>query len=205
MPGIPAGSTVQITFEYSHFLQTLMNVVHYTCETESSTGTIASESQALADYFGDTGDAFSPASKLKSILPSSVVIRTVRAQVIHPVRYAYRFKDVNDAGVLGPSPTANIDVVITKRTDSSGRGKQSDFYLPGLTPENMVNGVLTDLYTTDVENKTNWLHNIYNSVAGGSYHPVIFKRSTGTVTPITSRFVHTTVRCMTRRTVGRGI
>lgn len=206
MPGIPAGSVVQVTIDYLHFESVLMNVLHYVCVEEATGGaTIASETQAIADKIGDDANPASPVSEIIKLIPSSCVLRSVKAQVVSPDRYAYRFKNIYTAGDRGESYTANVDAVVTKRTDSSGYGKQGDMFLPGLDANDAVGALITDAFFTEIETGMQWLKASVVTEADGLYSPVIFHRGTATVTPITSVLPHNTVRVMTRRTLGRGI
>lgn len=206
MAGIPAGSTVQVTFRYQHFGQILMNVLHWTVIDEGTSGTIASQTQEIADWCGDKVNVGHGAYHLLRIIPETCTLLDVTAQVVSPGRFAYRFAVVNATGIRGPSESANFDAVVTKRTDSAGPGKQSNMYIPGLGAADMAAGYLESTFQEAVFDNTEWVGlGLTMPVTGVLLAPVIFRRATGTVTPITSVLTHSQVRVMTRRTVGRGI
>lgn len=202
---IPVGSIVQVTFEYEHFSQRLMNVTHWRVE-DGGTLSEPSEVQAIADWFGNTALAGRPANLLLGLIPSTCSIMRTRAQVISPARTAFRERAAGDAGLRDASKSANFDAVVTKRTDFSARWAQGNFYLPGIAGTDMDDGELLNTYKDDIETGLSWLKNTATlGVGQPTLIPVIFRRSDNTSTPITSIVVQDQVRVMTRRTVGRGV
>lgn len=200
---LPVGSKVQVTFVYSHFLQRLMNTTHWLIET-AGTSPQAQATQEIATYFGNVG-LDSPMAKILRIVPNTVTVEAVRAQIISPNRYSYYEVTPFAVGLRGASSTANIDVAITKRTDQSGRREVGSFYLPGIDPEDMAAGLITDAFKTDIITRMGWLKERQTmTVSGATLAPIIYHRLTGTASDITSYHVHDEVRVMTRRTVGRG-
>lgn len=204
MPGIPENDIVQVRIDYFHFDQTLMNVLNYRCVASATTGTIADETQALADLCAGNGTG-SLADKLVAVLPSTCDITQIRVQDIVPTRWAYRFAIVGRAGARSAAPSANVDAVVTKRTDLSGDGMQGNFFLPGIGAEDMAEGLLTAGFVTLLETNLAILKSALITPNDGVYEPVIFNRLTTARERVTSVFVHNTVRVLVRRTVGRGI
>lgn len=201
---LPVGSIAQVTYEYRHFGQRLLNTCHWFIETAGTTPDQGVATQEMANYFGSVG-AGGIANKILALLPSSVTLEYVRAQLINPVRYAYFFKTLFSNGTRGVSPTPNVDFVITKRTAFSGRREVGDWYLPGADPADMLGGAVDPIFQGLIDTNMQWLKTHQTMpVSGAILGPVIFHRGSGTASDITSIIVQGEVRVMTRRTVGRG-
>jgi hypothetical protein len=204
MPGIPVGDIVQVRFEYTHFAQKMFNVLNYKCSTGAGAGNIASETQAIADLIAGNGTPGSLVDPLVAILPATVTIDRVIVQDIAPTRWAYRFKTVGRTGARGDAPSANVDAVVTKRTDEAGRSKQGNFFLPGVASEDMIEGFITAGFQAAIITNLAFLKLNITTPSAGVYFPIIYNQLTTAFTPITSFYVHPEVRVLTRRTVGRG-
>lgn len=201
---IPVNSTLNISFEYYHHGQRLLNTTHW----KVIAGGVLSEAlemQALANYVGDAGVPTSFASKILNIIPDTCTLYRVRVQNVAPIRGSYKTKLVNTVGARGSSDTANIDAVITKRTDAAGRSQVGNFFLPGIDPNDMALGLIEPAFITAIETNLAWLKQRLEVAGGGpTLDPVIFHRNAGQSDLITSLVVQEEVRVMVRRTVRRG-
>lgn len=202
---LPVGSTVQVTYEYESFNQILQNTCHWVIQSAGTTADQALATQEIADHFANAAVG-GPLGKLLPLLPGTVQVQYVRAQIIAPSRYAYYFASPFEVGMRGPAATGNLDAVITKRTDMAGRREVGNWFLPVGDPEDMLDGLLTPLFIGQIADKMSWLRTRQTmTVSGAQLDPVIFHKATGTASDIRSLLVHPEVRVLTRRTVGRGI
>jgi hypothetical protein len=199
------GDIVQTTYDYQMFSQRLMNVFSWRCVT-AGTGPVTEVTQEIADYFSDTVTVGAPANRIKATISSDVEIIRVRAQVIHPIRYAYRFLDVHESGLKTGTKYCNTDVVFTRRGLLVGRSERANTYLPGTPTDVITDGQLIGGYQVQVFVNMQWTINQHTMpVSGAVLQPVIFHRRLGQSSEVIDLLVQPEARVMTRRTVGRGI
>lgn len=203
--GLAIGDIVQGMFVYSHFGQTLRNIVHFKV-TEGAVGSTQTQVQEIADWLGDQGDPTSPGKSIVGVLPSTCTMEYTRAQLVSPTRFSYRQSVVAQAGELDESTTANIDAVITKQIDLALPKAVFNFYLPGLAAETFHDGVLSTGFKAVLVDAFQWLLVEKTlTISGVKIRPVIWHQFTGGGTSdITNITVQPQVRVMTRRTVGHG-
>lgn len=201
---LSVGDIIQTTFEYDAYLQKEMNVFHWRVINGGS-GPASEQVQEIADYFSDTVTAGAPAKGLKSIISESITMMRVRAQNIYPVRTAYRFTDIFEAGLLGLTKYSNVDAVITRRGLIAARGETGNTYIPGLPEEKVDNGLISGAHQLAISVAMQWVVQVHTMpVSGVELQPVIFHRQIGQASEVLDYLVQPEARVMTRRTVGRG-
>lgn len=202
---LPLDGIVQVSYRYAMCGQQLLNVLHYKV-TDTGSGTVPEQLQNIADYMGATGVPDARAGGIITCIPSNCTLVECRAQLVHPFRTSYQRHEIIEDGLRGLSDTANVDVVITKRTDAAGRDQVSATHLPGIAQADMVEGLLDPDFKATVLDSMEWLAaEQLVAIADVHLQPVIWHQDLGgSNSAITNILVQNEVRVMVRRTVGRG-
>lgn len=204
----PVGSIFELQIRSTVCGQKCLNVLHYVVEVESPTGSIVTETAALAvsaSALNSIGDFFLQA------LPLNCTLDTISAQCIRDTlgtRFARQIVDLEDPGEWGvPTLTANISAVITKRTSFAGRWAVGSFHMPGVPENEQADGLLkAGAYKTALETIALELLDPLSPAGGGTYQPVIYHPDGlhGGYTRLLATELQEQIRVMRRRTVGQG-
>jgi hypothetical protein len=201
---VPAGAIMELIMEGRLFGQQIMTVLHYKL----------SDGPALPDQVAATNDFIVAAaagglviSKWVDCLSEQVVDITPRAQIIHPVRYAYQTNAlfIAEGGVAQPSLPSNSAVAISRRTFDTGPHEHGTIHMPGVPSTFVVDGSVNLVGQPVYGSFADEMKLAITVGFDRDWDPVIFNRSA----PETSKTIQDTslkfpIRTMHRRTVGLG-
>lgn len=214
---IPAGSIVEIKYEYSVNGQTCMNVLHYTALIAYPNENPTLVVPELLTVAAGTGVGTIPFLMAQAQGNNVSWIRTT-AQMIYPTRYIVWQQATALTGAQPTPCTAqNVALVIEKHGEQGARNNTGSFHLGGVASGlysaglTTVNGLLAlqalaDKLDDDLNEAvygTNWDAAILNKVAIPNTDPTRYEIAGST--PIFQVTAKQTVRTMRRRTVGLGI
>jgi hypothetical protein len=201
---VHANDIIQISLIGQMNKQRVMNVLTYkvTSLDEGLTNIKDVCDQVQSIWEGDTDLAFM--TKLQTLVSSTAQWDVVRAQVIYPVRTAYWSNSPNKQPLAsGNALPQNVAAVITKRSDESGRGKQSDLFIYGLTQAVVAEGQFTAATIAKLNDVGKSISQEITIGENGVLTPIIYGPS-GNQTEITYYKSQTECRTMRRRTVRVG-
>lgn len=206
---ITTNTVLQTVVRYQMWDQTLLNVLHWRPQTTGTSTDDYTWTKACIDKFvADIGVGGTMLKDIRTCISSDCSIVDITGQIVEPNRVAFYRAPVSVAGSRGLNQFPNVDTVVTKRTQLSGRRFVGAIHMPPGAQDDYVNGLLTAGFKTVVDGASTWLYTDYTIPANGAVlRPVIFHGSGASpfFTDVFQREVQQTARVMTRRTVGRGI
>lgn len=187
--------------------QTLMNTFHYKYSEVAAPQTNAAV--LLSDWLAAAKvDATGTYLALKAAASNKVTFTTHRIQIIYPVRRAYADGTLGAVGSRGDTAMpSGVSGCVFRKSDLAGRGTVGRIEVGGMLTDDALDGYVTPTYTALLSSiATTLILNRDIGVEPASLQPILFKRSAPVFSPLVSQVgVRSTVRYMTRRTVGRGI
>lgn len=193
-----------ITVEYEQDSQTMLNTFCYkpTAATEGGIGE-AEVIKALAAFKATKVPA------LKENMSASVLIVSVRGQIIYPNRRPYEQSPVGTLGDIvetTPLPPAN-QVSLTRVSTLATKGATGGLRIPGVPLEYVENGELTnEAYTNYGVSAIALAKSITPDMSEIEWQPIIFSpRTHRTENYVRNIIVQRPVRTVSRRVVRRGI
>lgn len=207
MPVITSGSFLLATVNYTFSGQRYMNTFHYRAIGDGGPfdeGAIITDFHA-AFFTGGT----SLCTALLGALPDNFQMNQIWYQFISPTRYRKLVYNVDELGLWPVNgTTGNVAAVVSRFGDLAKRWAQGRIFIPiSADSDACVGGVITN----EMKEKTDLVafrmgQPIETATPTVTWEPVLMNPNRMPVyTPITVTRSETTVRVMTRRTVGRGI
>jgi len=130
---------------------------------------------------------------------------SIKTQVIHPVRLAYREDVQVSLGMGGAGTVANDSAAVTLRTDLAGRKEIATKHVGPIPDDFSINGVLTEVAKTRLVAFGSAIRQTITSATSViKFTPIIFHRADKTWTDITGYVIGEQGRVQRRRTVGLG-
>jgi len=206
---LAANDLFQVNMVGSIYNQLIMLTHYYTVLDTPAGVTEAQAMTELLDEIRSGGGADEWETAYRALLPIDYVLQRITAQKIAPIRYRGAFVTRNIAGSHAAGTEApNQSAALTFVTLLSGRSQQATKKIGPIPqgPTVQANGSLTPEYVTLLGNLgSKMILDLTGAGPGATYSPVIAHRSpVGSYTLITDAIPQTTIRAVTRRTVGRG-
>ena len=199
------GDVLEVVISARMNSQTLLNVLHYQYTESTPQIDGKAEIDAVLDQFtvedgmlGAWADAMSNACTIESI----------SGQIIKPVRFPYVRRSVGLVGDLVGQPLPqNVSASITKQSTIAGRGKSGRLQAFPADVGSVANGLITAGARTKYTALANAVGGKLDNAGGiTAWLPIIFDRDAGgTQARVEGTVVQSTVRVLSRRTVGRGV
>lgn len=126
IPKIVVGDIVQVVLESRVANQRCLNVLHYRAVTVDPAAEYLDALDALMTKVA--GPSPSVGAYMLAAMSSNAELHSVRAQRVSPVRDVYVAQGIGTEGALvGAANTANLAGVITKQSQTVGRGRNGSF------------------------------------------------------------------------------
>jgi len=145
----------------------------------------------------------------QNVISSSANIDYSFAQIVKPVRYRQQRATINLAGAGSVTNVSNVNAVMTRITERSGRDQLSNNHPGPIPADASTQGSLSNVFKAEVGDLAAICATpITLSGVGVVLVPIIWHRNVPGPTlfydDIVDGFPQPTTRVMTRRTVGRG-
>lgn len=204
MPVAP-DDVLRATLRGDCFGQQILLDLTYVC----SVGSVAPVNDVLDEFLSLLGPgAATIQANYLDCLPPSYTMRERRAQMVTPVRTAYRsvFTNVANVGTAGAATTANDATAITRRTNSAGRSQVSTLKIGPMPDGSSVGGAVTAGYIGVLGTLAfSTLLTQILPVTGAQFVPCIVNRNNQVLGRLLTSFrVGQYSRVNRRRTVGIG-
>lgn len=204
---LPNGAIVEITVRYEISGQTCLNIGHWRWASTEETDDARPVIERLAAALDNVEDGLSTCLSLATT--TEVTIREIVAQMIYPERFArIVLAPQVTAGTIDPPTTpANWVAVGTKRTEMAGPRGHGSIFVSGFDAAAIAVDRIAAEAVSLITTYVGWFEQTHTDVvAGGSWNPIIFNRTTPAASPlITSISVSNEPRSLRRRALRAGI
>jgi len=184
-----------------------LNVLHYRCYNVPTNPAYGPAMTALAEAVASGPTSI--AAAMRACMSSEWTTRDVTVQRIRPVRDYYQRIDIGGAGTFGDEPLPpNVDLVINKHTDATGRGRTGRFYQGGLDRgQTTIDSYFTEPFLGGAVAVLRARLATPLIVSGDDYvwKPVVIQSGSNGYSLIRNCTANRIVRVMNRRTKGHGI
>jgi len=198
------GDVLLVSVRATAFGQRVINTFHYGIAGMTGAPTLQAVADALDTKLNEVNGFM---AKMKACCPPQWGTDFIWVQRVAPVRaVAFKYQHLILGSFASSATSANQASVIERRGDLANRKNVGCIHLvyPNLDQDASSGFVSTDLAAALVAFAP-FLVNTVSLPGVATLQPVLFNGPTfADVTPITQSFVQTTIRTMSRRTVGRG-
>lgn len=214
----PDNTVVEVRLVYECNGQTLMNVTHWDPDNNGAGATPFELSELLADFI-TTQPAPGLFQTMLAMMAQNVTFTRIDCQAIWPTRYRAYSLGLNNPGQIAADCEAqNLQAAIEKVGEIANRHNLGSFHLGGLPATSYNNGELTAGTLTALDLVAEALKTplVVAGPPAVTYSPVILNKEKVIIdgkpkyniigwSPVFTTIAKEELRCMTRRTVGRGI
>lgn len=209
---LPSGSIMLLSIRGKCFGQ---RIIHVRTFRSFGNATISGSPQSLQSEFIDLvkpGAAKDMVTPYAKCLSENWQADEIRAQLIHPIRYAYTGVSINTEGEGGVANTANVNASITASTDRAGRGEVANYKIGPIGYANSAGGLLSNALLAKLNDYSQTFMTQVQIHGGNAslWFPCIFHRKKRQLpapeyySDIIDAAPFGETRVKVRRTVGRG-
>lgn len=207
--GLALNDLVQVVYSYraTSTSDRFLTVLHYRVADPDATSTVIDDLNSIVDWFSDSTTVGRPAHRLRNCLAANVFLDWVQAQRVRPARTVFRRGQIDELGGLeGNTPTFNVALSLTKRTNVPGRKGIGRIQLLGIPAENIQDGqIVGDPYKATVEQFATAVLGTVPVTNELILHACLPNNPVTEASDVETWEIQPTVRTMHRRTVGLGI
>lgn len=143
IPPIAIGDIIQVQIRTQVENQTVLNVLHYRSLSNRDTVTYQEGLNDLIDGIA-VDDVTSIIDPMLPLMGPNAEVIYVQAQRVYPARDIYVRRNINRSGEHADDCDAtNVDAVIVKQSEKTGRGRSGVFHLGGLANTTYALGEMT--------------------------------------------------------------